>query len=668
MCSWDDIPAYTRARLSSHVKNVPKASLARIVTCLSSGYTTDERMFERERIKQKKAINKELQNTAEMPTPYGTIMSHTTLQVDGEPYKWVHVNMFALIHAMCVLNTAFAAMLQQAVTSAHGMMRLGFFIDEMTPGNALRPDLGRKIQCLYFTVIDMPCWYRCREYGWWLFGTLPTKTTNKLACGLSSLVRATMHSIFSQSSFNLATTGFRFPTGDGQIHHVKGMVWTVEDERAIKFTLEVKGSGGLKPCFKCSNVLNLVEGLDGDPLLVSYRTAKLQDCLQHTDESFYGMVDELNAKKSTLSATQFNELQIALGLRYVPDGLSFDPWLRKFLQPVSTTLFCWMHVFLASAGVGQYHCNIFIHELRGLGVTLLMLDAWKNHIAWGRKPDGVLTKTFFQDRFNNNPEGSLKCFAAETAMCVAVLSWFAQEFDIQRHLPAECVCIHLLHLILSIYALGDYAGMFIEKLTKATDQYCELFALLHPDLAKKKIHYARHCPDQLKKARRNLSGYPGERKHKQIKARAAICYGRFMDNYIFKSHINEFLSNVKSNANIDRMCYLVRPQIVVCPFFGALKCSASFEMRSRVGTICKDDLVTFGVIGGKANTVGKVCLCFETDNRQTYICFSEYYEVADNTYADKNTICIAEAKDLQLRCAHIKHEDKTVKILWPLYS
>jgi hypothetical protein len=51
-----------------------------------------------------------------------------------------------------------------------GMGRLALYFDEVKPGNVLRPDKGRSLQCVYWTLLDLPDWFRSRGYGWFHYG------------------------------------------------------------------------------------------------------------------------------------------------------------------------------------------------------------------------------------------------------------------------------------------------------------------------------------------------------------------------------------------------------------------------------------------------------------------------------------------------------------------
>ena len=148
----------------------------------------------------------------------------------------------------------------------------------------------------------------------------PVQDRQQTKNGMTELFRLAMHVFFSRTDFNMSTTGFRLknPNGNAKssIHTYGSMAACAIDGKGIKVALEVKGSSGLKPCFRCANCVSTTRDITNDPYLVDYKTAKLQDCIQHTDDSFWAVVDDLAAKKTTLSDAQFGELEIAHFVKY----------------------------------------------------------------------------------------------------------------------------------------------------------------------------------------------------------------------------------------------------------------------------------------------------------------------------------------------------------------
>ena len=92
---------------------------------------------------------------------------------------------------------------------------MAFYTDECTPGNNLRCDGGRALQCLYWCLMDFPDYVRSRDNGWYCFGVLQTKFVEKIPGGLSALV-SRMQEVFFGSTFNFGVTGMNFRGTDGK--------------------------------------------------------------------------------------------------------------------------------------------------------------------------------------------------------------------------------------------------------------------------------------------------------------------------------------------------------------------------------------------------------------------------------------------------------------------
>ena len=193
-----------------------------------------------------------------------------------------------------------------------------------------------------------------------LYGSMLVKDLDELTDGISTLYTHVIEKFFDDSAVcrNFATLGLRLPLGPkglslGQTNHFHlktGRMICIQDERAFKFMLTVKGSSGTRPCFKCVNVVaNLrIEAADD---LQDMRTCKFQDCILHTNESFYKMTEELTAAASTTSATDFERLEQAFGLNHRPRSLLWHHHHRKYFHPVIDSMFDPMHCILGSGEI-----------------------------------------------------------------------------------------------------------------------------------------------------------------------------------------------------------------------------------------------------------------------------------------------------------------------------
>ena len=92
-----------------------------------------------------------LAGTAATLTPYGELIQR--LDMDGRPGP-EYINPFALLFKLCTVNVAFATFLKSCCKG--GRARVIIYADETRPGNVLRPDKGRALQCLYWTLAEFP--------------------------------------------------------------------------------------------------------------------------------------------------------------------------------------------------------------------------------------------------------------------------------------------------------------------------------------------------------------------------------------------------------------------------------------------------------------------------------------------------------------------------------
>ena len=87
----------------------------------------------------------------------------------GGTFSWLVANPFALLWVLGK-GPHFGRFLKEHIGDITS--RLAFYSDETTPGNVLRPDVAnrRKVQCIYWTFMEWPYWFRARPSGWLPFG------------------------------------------------------------------------------------------------------------------------------------------------------------------------------------------------------------------------------------------------------------------------------------------------------------------------------------------------------------------------------------------------------------------------------------------------------------------------------------------------------------------
>ena len=112
-----------------------------------------------------------------------------------------YANPFALLFLACSRAVDFGTFLRGCL-GGDGRGGFVFFCDETTPGNPLRPDKGRKIMNIYYTVKQFPNWFRGQSHAWLSFVSVPEVDLDRVAGGLSAIVRAMVRIFFAPSGHN----------------------------------------------------------------------------------------------------------------------------------------------------------------------------------------------------------------------------------------------------------------------------------------------------------------------------------------------------------------------------------------------------------------------------------------------------------------------------------
>ena len=192
---------------------------------------------------------------------------------------------------------------------------------------------------------------------------------------------------------------------------------------------------------------------------------------------------------------------------------------RRLVDPITNTVWDWMHTFAASSGVCQYEVQAFSSRLVDNGGSLETLDKYAARFTWPA-PGRKLPSRYFRDRVGSGHQ-FCKGFAAETITAVLVLSQLvatAWEDVGAGPMARECESMRLLHSIIDI--LRDHAGaQRVDTLEAALQAHHDAFLDCYgAELSKQKMHYAFHLPKCIRDHNGIFSCFAMERKHKDAKS------------------------------------------------------------------------------------------------------------------------------------------------------
>ena len=103
---------------------------------------------------KKQKVQDEVALAGQAETPYGCVTKTLTIGEVAVPF----ICPFALISSLCDKSSCFAAFLHNRIQGQVG--RIAIYVDEVMPGNALRPDHGRAFYAWLLAILDWPDWYR----------------------------------------------------------------------------------------------------------------------------------------------------------------------------------------------------------------------------------------------------------------------------------------------------------------------------------------------------------------------------------------------------------------------------------------------------------------------------------------------------------------------------
>ena len=236
-------PSTKRQRLYAELRShggCTKAALARILGTLNDeGLLRHDGQGQVSKRTARRRIHDEVEAIAKQDTPFGRVIQKMPTGL-AKPSSIEVVNPFAFLFVMCGLSASFWGMLNRP---GHAPFKLVLYVDEICPGNPLRPDPGRMCQCLYWTFADLPANVLVQAGMWLLFTTIRTKVVELLPGGISGLMRKVMHQFFPMTGPSFSRGILMSNAGESFVLSAN-FAGFIADEKALKEILGLKGASG----------------------------------------------------------------------------------------------------------------------------------------------------------------------------------------------------------------------------------------------------------------------------------------------------------------------------------------------------------------------------------------------------------------------------------------
>jgi hypothetical protein len=602
-----------RARIDDSLQRVisrascPKAAIARVLNTLhEEGLLIDGVVEKTDPEATRKELSKLGVEMANRSTPFGKVIQSMHLETTPA-IDMGFLHPMALVYYLSQISKAFGDLMSDVIAKCGNKLRIVMYIDECRPGNVLRADKGRAVQCLYWTFVDMPDWFLCRQDAWFVFTVVRSKFVNTLPAGVSTLMKHVVRCFFPPS-------GPSFATSAAYMHNSDYKVYTAElggflgDEKGLKEVFSTKGPGGTRPCLTCKNIVQFLGTVvDGTSYLQNLNCPHKRKFDRSTDAEVYQVVDKLAA---AVDPNEIADMEQTLGVNRQIDGMLFDVECRKHVLPISHWLRDWMHV-LCVAGCANIEIQQILLAVKEAGIALNSVSTYCSHFVMPKQYSKVHPDWFTNKRMGRPSEhkDGWKGSSSEILQVMPlIMSFLEVVVEPTGALPRHVECFRLLHRMLALMCSGPSraAGKVVE-LQSLIDRHAALFGELYDTCIKPKYHHLFHLPDHAVQLGKLLSCFVTERKHRTVKGPAASVYGNFE-----KAMLLDLL-----HRNVDvytQPCtfireYLERPVVVNEPLFGlCTQVHVSKSVRLVCGFIRRGDLLltVSNVVGEFENAVSYV--------------------------------------------------------------
>ena len=153
---------------------------------------------------QRKKLRRHIKHHLNVDGVCGNSLRSMKIPLKGnEDNEWHFLHPCAFLSEACKLCPLLGDMVK-----GNGGPRLVIYMEEIKPGNVLRPDPSRQVACWYWTLMNLPSWFHARREGWFYFGCCPTKLLQKLVGGYSYRFNGKVVDFFGKVGTTQLQSGF----------------------------------------------------------------------------------------------------------------------------------------------------------------------------------------------------------------------------------------------------------------------------------------------------------------------------------------------------------------------------------------------------------------------------------------------------------------------------
>ena len=446
---------------------------------------------------------------------HGCILKSLDIVVDGKAQKVQYLDPKAFLQAAVKNSRGFAEMLGQLQTGQSFASPLSWclYIDEVTPGNALRPRQNRKVFVAYWSCLEWTTRVLQSEEAWFPLMVV-LSTVVKAIGGVNVLWKYVMQQVLCEMQAGVVV---ELPVGARMLFFQ--MKCFICDEVALKQSLETKGATGTICCPCCQNVLDMKSTLllhDESGELVSSTCTDYSKFRLHTPESMAAAAGYVARASRHATAAELKRLEQSMGINHHAAGVLLDAELGPLF--FGSIMFDWMHILFVT-GIVNIQCGLTLGILHGAGWSTERVNVFLNAF---RLPQRI-QKGGFQDVLTkrNTIAEPVRGSASELLTLVPLLRFYIEkrvlpgaDEQLRRQLRPFLLLAALVHTFRSLATRAVDARHLAASVRQYLDEFLAVHG--HSDWVPK-FHALMHLAPQYLHHGSLLSCFCHERKHKVVK-------------------------------------------------------------------------------------------------------------------------------------------------------
>ena len=179
---------------------------------------------------------------SQVMTPYGRVIQSMPMPFKNLPV-WEFIHPMAIMYHLTKSSTAFADVMFSSCTVGVPL-RIVLYIDEVCPGNPLRPEKSRTLQAIYWACADWPQWVLQRTASWPTFGTIRSSLVENFDGGVAGFMVRILKVFFSENDHSFLR-GVTITNGTRHMIVTGRFAGFLADEKALNQLGDCKGASGV---------------------------------------------------------------------------------------------------------------------------------------------------------------------------------------------------------------------------------------------------------------------------------------------------------------------------------------------------------------------------------------------------------------------------------------